>query len=471
MIRESENGRNAIFSSPVWEPKPPAEAFPFAGGSGSALLELPVRLLCLSLDHRRAPVALRERIGLRRHEVPALLEALSAGAGVRETLALSTCNRIELYAVADAGSETDLAGVLAEFKQVDTTALTDAARLLENRGVVRHLFGLVCGLESLALGETEIVGQIKKAYADAFACNATGKILNSLFQRAFAVAKHIRTGTDIGRFRVSVAGVAVDEVLRRRPDLQGERVAVWGTGPVGRAAVSSFAKAGITGGTVLSRDLHRARNLSTEWNGSARLRDAMREVIARSDVFVCCTGAPHPVIHAATVGARAERPLLLVDLAVPRDVDADVSELPGVAVLDMDTLGAVRQQGLDARQRARETVLPVLETQADQFFRCLNAAMSERCLADWQAAAHEALSVEQRRLFDENPAMAATYRAELEAMSHRLLHRLLTWPMKAMACAIRDGLPCADIYPEVSLDPEEMTMPSKAEDARNKDAS
>jgi len=171
------------------------------------------------------------------------------------------------------------------------------------------------------------------------------------------------------------------------------------------------------------------------------------------------------------VGAdRRAHPLLLVDLAVPRDVEPAVAAIPGVTVVDMDTVGSIRQNGLQARRRARGEVAPVLEAEAEQLWQCLNAVLSERCLADWRAAAHEALENEQARLFAECPDLPPAHREKLEAMSHRLLHRLLTWPMKAMACAMREGLPCADVFPELEADAEDAPLCDACRDAAGRSA-
>ncbi|MBN2712372.1 MAG: hypothetical protein JXR97_08100, partial [Planctomycetes bacterium] len=244
-----------------------------------------MRIICLSISHKAADLAMREAFNLGHHERSLILESLLAKEGVTEAFALSTCNRTELYVVVDGKKTVDLCTELGEYKSIDPELLASHSRVLTDADVIRHAFSLVCGLDSMVLGETEILGQVKRAYADAVACDSVGKVLNSLFQRAFAFAKHIRTGTDIGKFRVSVASVAVDEILRLRPDLKGGEIVVWGTGAVGRAAVSSFAKADVKGGTVISRDLHRARNISESWNGDARVREELEDALAGATVF------------------------------------------------------------------------------------------------------------------------------------------------------------------------------------------
>jgi glutamyl-tRNA reductase len=409
-----------------------------------------MQLLCLSISHKRAPVDLRERVAVSHHQQSALRDGLLQQDGVREALVLSTCNRTEIYAVVAGDADPDPAAHLANHRGMDIEELRPFAVLHRGAAAVEHVFGLVAGLESMVVGETEVLGQVKQAYADAIAADACGKVLNALFQKAFSIAKQIRSGTDIGRFRVSVASVAVDEALRRIPDLATKRIGVWGTGPVGRAVIGNLVKQGVRGGTVVSRDLHRAQHLTQLWDGEALLSRDVGALLPEADVFFSCTGAPHPVVTPELIGAdRRDRPLLVLDLAVPRDTAPEAATLPGVTVLDMDGLGEVIQSNIADRERAGEAIRPLLAEEAGQLWRCLNARQSERCVADWHQAAEAILAEEIERLAQEHPELAPDMREHIHELGHRLLARMLDWPRKAIACAVREGLPCGDIFPEI----------------------
>jgi len=440
-----------------------------------------MRLLCFSLNHETADLAVRELAAVPRHEAASLMRYALDKPGIREVLLLCTCNRTELYVIADGGCTPDLAGILTHGREgedrcggcVDSGA-RDSGLLgqfrhsgveLEGAAVIEHLFSLACGMKSLIVGETEILGQLKKAYADALSCGGAGRLINSLFQKTFSVAKEIRSGTRIGRFRVSVASVAVEEAIRRMPGLRGERVSVWGTGPVGRAAVQTFARLGVRGGRVVSRDLYRARTVAREGDGVEVLREDVQQALNDSDVFVSCTGAPHVVITAEMVkravalrGNEGElvsetprRRLLLVDLAVPRDVADDVASISGVEILNLDTLAELAQEHRDKRVAEAGRIRPVLLAEAERFWHCLNASLSEKCLAGWRAQVETAMRAEVDNILQEND-LPASMQEHLARVSQTLLTRMLDWPMKAMAQAVREGLPCGDIYPETPLD-------------------
>lgn len=414
-----------------------------------------MRLRCLSLNHEQADLALREVVAVPSHQAGSRLSRLLELPGVREGVLLCTCNRTELYAVWDARESPEISSVLTEGLDADTAArVSGKLTALDDAEAVAHLFGLACGLKSLVVGETEILGQIKKAYADALAVGASGHILNALFQKAFSVAKEIRSGTRIGRFRVSVASVAVDEALRSLPDLGGERVSVWGTGPVGRAAVQAFAQHGLRGGRVISRDLHRARLIARDWEGVATLREDVPQALRESDVFVSCTGAPHAVITSEMVAAAMKgrtRPLLLVDLAVPRDVAEDVVPSEMLHLLNLDTLAETARRNHDARIAEACRIQPMLVTEAGRFWHCLNASLSEKCLAGWRVGVEEGLRREMETMLSDE-TLSPELRQPLERIADRLLKKMLDWPMKAMARAVREGLPCGDIFPEMPLD-------------------
>ncbi len=405
-----------------------------------------MRLVCLSISHKNADVRLRERLALSRHEVPEILSLMLEPSLVHEGMCLSTCNRTELYAVMAPEGGVDLAVILAAFKAVPSADVYRVGRLLRDQDAVTHIMRLVCGLESMIVGETEILGQVKRAYATALAHDAAGRILNLLFQRSFSLAKHIHAGVAFDRSRVSVAGVAVDEIARRVGDLATARITVWGTGSVGRAVVRGLLRLGVVGGTVLSRDLHRARVLAHEWHGRAEDSSHAESLLCASDIFVTCTGASHQVVHADMLRERKfDRPLLLLDLAVPRDVDAEVSKMSGVEVIDMDLLGRVAQQGMQERQAMCERLAPMIAAEAEAAWLCANACASEQCLAAWKQEARRILAEEQKRVLTGMSDLPPELLERFTTLGERLLERLLRRPNKAMARALRQGLPCAEM--------------------------
>ena len=282
-----------------------------------------MKLYCYSIAHNKSNIALRECLALNNHDSVILAENMLAS-GNTEALALCTCNRTEIYVVNKEEEVPNFALFLSDITNIPKETIAQASVLYQNQEVVEHLFMLACGLKSMVIGESEILGQLKRAYANALATNSTGKILNRTFQHVFTLAKHIRSGTEIGRFRVSVASIAVEEILKQRNDIDSLNIYVWGTGEVGRTTVKALDSSGAKPGIVLSRHPERFKSkpLAPGWVTISSSTQA--EVISDADIFISCTGASHPVISSRNL-SRIYKPLLLIDLAVPRDISPEVT--------------------------------------------------------------------------------------------------------------------------------------------------
>lgn len=413
-----------------------------------------MRLLCYSIDHTRADLALRSQVSLHGHVAEKTRQGLMALEGVREALCLSTCNRTELYLVTRSTFSEDPQAVLSQVTSCDLQNLHNVARCERDQSAVLHLFRLCTGLESLVIGEMEILGQVKRAYTAAIEADATGPVLNVLFQGAFNLAKRVRLSSGIGISRVSVASVAVDQIRRRLPNIEHCSAAVWGTGPVGKAVVDFLARAGVRGGAVVSSNLHRARGLSRLWQGSAHTREDVPALLSGVDLFVTCTGSPHTVIHPEMLAGRQPgRPLLLVDLAVPRDVEPSLAQFPGVDLLDMDALQRTVQAGLDERRKAADVAAPIVQHESELFWHCLNARQGTGCLAGWIERMDEQYQKELAFLVKEE-SLDKRDQALLDKLGRRLFDRLRRQSEAAVGRAIREGLPCGSVLAE-SCSPEE----------------
>ena len=373
--------------------------------------------------------------------------------GNTEALALCTCNRTEIYVVCKEDEAPNFALFLSDISNIPKETITQAAVLYQNQEVIEHLFMLACGLKSMVIGETEILGQLKKAYANALAANSTGKILNRTFQHVFTLAKHIRSGTEIGSFRVSVASIAVAEILKQCKDIETLNIYVWGTGEVGRATVKALDAHGAKPGIVLSRNPERFKSepLSPGWitiNSSAHA-----EVISDADIFISCTGASHQVILPRHL-CKVNKPLILVDLAVPRDVSPEVRELENITLIDMDDIGKISQNNISIRQNAREQLLPLLTAEASKYYNCLIASDSQSCIAKWRQEAHEILLQEIETLLAESNDLPPEFKEKFNQLGRRLMHRMLHWPSVALNRAISSNLPCADFFKELESEIE-----------------
>lgn len=315
-----------------------------------------MHIVCLGLSHNTAQVDVRERYAISDSELPRALETLRAVPDVCEAAIVSTCNRVELYAA-------------VRKECVDFSALTQffwdrGGRQGENRGAfyrylmpesAQHLFRVACGLDSMVIGETEILGQIKKAYSAAVESGGTGKYLNRLFQTAFRTAKNVRTRTNITKGSVSVGSVAVDLAAKIFGDLSACKVMIIGAGETGERTARSLMSRGVKSIIVSNRSFERAEALASEMKGRAIRFEQWEAEFANLDILISSTAAPHPILTreklAPMMHGREHRPLFIIDIAVPRDVEPEVNAIEGVYLYDIDSLQSIARHSLEIRRR------------------------------------------------------------------------------------------------------------------------
>lgn len=314
-----------------------------------------MEILCLGLSHKTAGVEFRESYAFRESEVHEALQGLCADASIDEALILSTCNRVEFYlSTGDAVRARRVAEELLVRKR--SWKPDEAGAFYYHRFPVsaRHLFEVVSGLDSMVLGETEILGQVKQAYAAAASVGSTSRFLNRLFQRAFRVAKQVRSRTSITRGSVSVGSVSVELAERIFGRLDHCRVMILGAGETGERTARSLVSRGAKTIMVSNRSLERAQKLAAEMGGTALSFDEWETNLEHADILITSTAAPHPVVHAERLKTimprRVDRPLFVVDIAVPRDVEPEVNGLEGVYLYDIDALQAIADRTLEMRK-------------------------------------------------------------------------------------------------------------------------
>lgn len=320
-----------------------------------------MKLVCLGLNHETAPVDLRERFALTDAGLERETEMLVSTENVSEGVILSTCNRTEYYAVLDDESGVEsLRKWVCEQREVEGD-LEGVFYHREARGVAEHLCRVASGMDSMVLGETEIFGQVKKAYQRSLSHGATKTILNKLFQRAFGVGKRVRSQTAIQEGATSVAGASVELAEKVFGKLKGSTVMVVGAGEMSRQTAQALQSRGADSVLVTNRSFERAEELALEIGGRAVPFDGWEEELAKVDLVIAATGAPHFVIKPGHIEAvrrkRRFRPLIMIDIAVPRDIDPEVAEIEEVYLYDIDTL----QQMADLARRKREDQLRICE--------------------------------------------------------------------------------------------------------------
>jgi glutamyl-tRNA reductase len=334
-------------------------------------------IVVLGLSHHSSPVELRERFAFGEARIPAVLQLLRNEGIVDEAVILSTCNRVEIYA----STSLDGAKAFAELKEFLVTChdyrdpLTDEIYTLSEPQSVHHLFKVACGLDSMVLGETEILGQLKKAYDLALQHQHTGPRLNKAFQRAFNVAKHVRTETSIQRGSISVGSVAVELAEKIFSSLDDRHVMVIGAGDTSEKTARALLSRGAKSIIVANRSFERAQALAAEFGGRAVNFEDWSSEFGQVDIVISSTAAPHHILNRAKLEPlmklRKNRPLLLVDIAVPRDIDPEVNMMPNVYLYNIDDLQAIAEDYLKQRKeeivRCEKIIIekakPLLETQ------------------------------------------------------------------------------------------------------------
>ena len=308
----------------------------------------------IGASHRTAPLEMRERLALTSNKIESFHAALGALQGLREITVLNTCNRVEFYGVADSPeSVARLQETFCEFQGLSPEAFAAICRRAHGRAAIEHLLSVACGIESQILGETEILGQVKDAYAEAQTRRTTGPVLNRIFQKTFQYAKHVRTHTAINEGQISIANVAVDLALKIFGDLSTTRILLLGAGDIGEKTAKAFQSRGAASLTVASRTLGRAMELATAFNGTALPWEHLTEKLGDYSIIVGSTTAPDIVVRAADVVAAMKKrradPLFFIDLAFPRDIDPAVANLDNVFLYNLDDLAKIAEENLAAR--------------------------------------------------------------------------------------------------------------------------
>lgn len=338
-----------------------------------------MEILCLGLNHLTAPVELRERFAISESQLGSFAAELGGQAGLSEGVVLSTCNRVEFYAVAE-DVEVGFASMISFLKSRDMEV--DEQVFFKHSGLegIRHLFRVSSGLDSMVLGETEILGQVKKAYTVAQEAKATSKHLNKLFQKAFHVAKDVRTNTNITRGSVSVGSVAVELAERIFGRLSDCTVMILGAGEMSELTAGALQARGVRSIFVANRSFERAEVLAGKMNGKAVHFDHWAAEFGNVDILIGSTAAPHPVLTRAQLepimAGRPDRPLFCIDLAVPRDVEPSVNELDDVYLYDIDSLQGIANQSLEGRRRELGVCEQMIDRHVREYAQWLSGAFS-----------------------------------------------------------------------------------------------
>ncbi len=328
-------------------------------------------LLAIGLNHTTAPVNIRERITFGPDIVVAALRGLTDIQGVHEAVILSTCNRTELYCHADLDAQELTRDWLAGFHGLAVEDIAPYLYVHREREVIKHLLSVSCGLDSLVLGEPQILGQVKSAFQISKDAGRVGKMLTRLFQHAFSTAKQVRTDTAIGDSPVSVAFAAVSLARQIFADLSQQTAMLIGAGETIELAARHLAQNGVGRIIVANRTIARAQELAQQFNAYAISLTEIPAHLAEADIVIASTASPVPILGKGTVESalkkRRHQPIFMVDIAVPRDIEAEVSDLEDIYLYTVDDLDEVIQGNLRSRQEAAEQAGEIIQFQVEEF--------------------------------------------------------------------------------------------------------
>ncbi|GID25137.1 glutamyl-tRNA reductase [Paractinoplanes brasiliensis] len=385
-----------------------------------------MNLLSVGASYRTADVATLERLTIADDAVPGLLEKLVAQPFVGEAVLLSTCNRVEIYAAVNSfhGGLGDICNVLSEVSGIPATELAGHLYVHYDEAAVLHSFKVSSGLDSMVVGESQILGQLRDAYHAATEADTAGRLLHELMQQALRVGKRAHSETGIDRAGQSVVTAALDVAEAELGDLTGRRALVIGAGAMGALSVATLTRAGVGPLQITNRSAARADRLAEAYGAVAVSYDELDAALRDADLVVSATASTEPVLTRARLEAAA--PLVVLDLAVPRDVAPDAAGVPGVTVIDIDSLAAGRRSMPATAETA--AVEQIVAGEVEHFLGWLRGADIAPTVAALRTRAEDVVTAELRKLYARRSELSEEQRADVSRTLHRVVQQLLHSP-------------------------------------------
>ena len=392
-----------------------------------------MQLFAFGINHQTAPLEVRERVAFNTEGLSEALHDLVDREAVREAAIISTCNRTEVYCSTQEPAKA--VGWLAGYHHLKTSAVEPYVYTLPRERAVKHAFRVASGLDSMVLGEPQILGQIKQAVRSAAKAGTLGLVLHKLFQHTFSVAKEVRSRTEIGASSVSMAAAAVRLAARIFPSVAEQKILFIGAGEMIELTATHFGAQRPRAMTFANRTLERAEELAARLHGTAVPLNDLADVIAGQDIIVTCTASPLPIIGKGMVEsalkARRHRPMLMIDLAVPRDVETEVGRMDDVFLYTVDDLGKIVQEGHDTRLQAVSHAEQIIEAKVIDFMQWLAAREAVPTIRALRDQAERARRHELERALRRLEKGAAPGEV-LEALSQALTNKLMHGPTSAL---------------------------------------
>ena len=403
-------------------------------------------LSLIGVNHKTAPIALRERVAIPRDELAEVTQALASMPGVAECMIVSTCNRVEMLVAVD-DADVNVSSFLTQHFGVEPEVLNPHLYEYHDQEAVSHLFRMAASLDSMVVGEPQILGQVKEAFAVARAAGTVGGQLDHLLQGAFAAAKKARSETGIGSNSVSIASVAVELARKIFGSLNGRTVFLVGAGKMSELAARHLVQQGVGTIMVSNRTAERARRMAEEFEGKVKPQVVdfaqLYEAAASADIVISSTGAPHPIFRREHgqkfLQARKNRPMFFIDIAVPRDVDPEMNKLDGIFVYDIDDLQQVAASHMEERGRQALDAESIIAIEVERFHQRQRTVNAAPAIVALQRKAEEIRVAEIERIHKRLGTLTAEQLAAVEALTRGLVNKFLHPPMQALKQAAREG--------------------------------
>ena len=400
-----------------------------------------MNLIVIGVNHQSAPVEVRERFAVPEERLPEALKTLASQPGIEEAMIVSTCNRVELV-VRVASAEADIHGVMQKLYGFDPWLYREYLYEYRERDAVRHVFRVASSLDSMVIGEPQILGQVKEAYATARAVGTVNSQLDALCSRAFAVAKRIRSETAIATSAVSIASVAVDLAKKIFGHLDGKSVYLVGAGKMCELAARHLLAHGANRIFVGNRTPERAAALAQKFNGEALAFDQLYDTVDRADIVITSTGAPHTIFRKEHgekfLSRRRNRPMFFIDIAVPRDVDPEMNKLDGIFLYDIDDLQQVVASHISDRRLEANRAEAIVQVEVDKFEARLQTLEVVPTIVSLQEHLETVRQAEIDRVRGRLGTLTPEQELAVEALSRGIINKILHTPIATLKSAARE---------------------------------
>jgi glutamyl-tRNA reductase len=395
-----------------------------------------MEILVLGLSHKSAPIEIRERLFVPERDLPKPLEMLGEASEIAERMLVTTCNRVEVYAVTEAPVEQAAAAItdcLARYHNLEQASFADKLYTYSAGEAVRHVFRVASSLDSMVVGEPQILGQVKGAYAVARAQEAAGVILTNLLEQAFHVAKRVRTETGIASSAVSISSAAVELARKIFGDLAGRTVLILGAGEMAELALRHLLDDGVRSVLVANRTHDRAVALAQQFQGRAVTYESFQQEMVAADIVISSTAAPHVILKKEDVQAiilqRRHRPIFLIDIANPRDIDPACNDIDNVYLYNIDNLQAVVAANLKERQREAERAEAIIEREVEVYLNWLRQQDVVPTIVSLRTRVEQIRTAELSKALGRMGDLTPEQREVVAAMSTALVNKILHQPM------------------------------------------